>query len=324
MPKESPIEISAYGNILLNSEDRLKTFIETVSNWQAKISINMKIRIRGKFATEAIDYCKNYGNIQCKLGSDYIQWRNQALDDVKKIESRYIIIFLEDQYILGDQEYLLSIITSMKKYKIDILQYSWKQHYQSKLKLILEGVNLSDQNVYSVMVNKDSRKQLYLDSLYMISLTSIFRKDFLEKLLKDPRPILRKYDARGPFDVEKSRKYKKNEPYVYGLPVHEFAVCVDDEMGIAGSSAIERGLVKLPKTKRGVTHYSKFSPKFWISNVRPIEIKTKLSTSKVRHSVPRTIIRDLVEIVNITANTIEFFLFEVRDSFIGLRKENKN
>jgi len=312
-----------YGNIQISNKERFETFKLTIANWQQKTHLNMFIRVRGSFASDAIRFLKEFPKIESFEGSNFLQWRHQTYSDLSKIKCDYVFLYLEDQFLLGDQEFLTSILASMRRFNIDVLQYSWHQHYQSKIKLILKSAHSGDQNIYSVTVKEDSREHLYSDSLYMISLTSIFNKDFLERLLKDPRPIFRKYDARGPFDVEKNQKYKRNEPYVYGLPVREFAVCVDDEMGIAGSSAIARGLVGLSKTKRGLTHYTKLSPKYWLNFYRPSSLELTHPSTTAQSSIPWIIIKRFVEFINVIANTLEFFVFELRDRFFYFRRENK-
>jgi hypothetical protein len=322
MPKESPIEISAYGNILLNSEDRLKTFIETVSNWQAKININMKIRIRGKFATEAIDYCKQYDNIQCKLGSEFIQWRNQAFYDIRKIESKYLIIFLEDHQLITTQVEFANIINRLVTENIDIFQYSWFEHYKKVRSYIEQNRTGINSEILSIHINADNyREFIHLDKAYIVSLTSIFRKEILLNLLQTRRPFLKNYDSRGPFDVEKSPTFSFYLPVKYALPIAQFALCVDDEMGIAGSSAISRGLSNLQRTKRGTTHYSKLSPKHWISRFRTVSVEIESSNQYLILSLKRKLLGNVIRIINVFINTLEFIIFEAADS---IRKVFKN
>ncbi len=322
MNKHSSRDVSAYGNILINSPERLETFKETVANWQEKISIDMVIRIRGKFAIEAIDYCSKFANIRCEVGSDFIQWRNQAFDDIKTIDSTYVMMFLEDHQLIPIEVEFAKIIDCLKLEKVDIFQYSWFEHHKKARGYIKRSSHTPNSEILSLIVDSNNyREFVRLDKTYIVSLTSIFSKRTLLSLLKTKRPLLRRYDSRGPFDVEKSPTLSFYLPVKYALPVSEFALCVDDEMGIPGSSAISRGISALQKTKRGITHYSKLSPKYWISYFRTESVDLEYSNHNSTLPIIRKIFSKVVNMVNVLTNTVEFILFEIIDS---LRKEFKN
>jgi hypothetical protein len=110
-------------------------------------------------------------------------------------------------------------------------------------------------------------------------------------------------------------------PIRFGLPVSEFALCVDDEMGISGSSAISRGISNQSKTKRGLSHYSRISPKFWISKYKPFSPHTVRDTNILEPFLIKRFTSFVINTVNTTLNTLEFILFEVLDS---KRKGSKN
>jgi hypothetical protein len=314
MIKESSREILAYGNILINSQERLETFKETISNWQEKIAIDMKIRVRGNFATEATNYCKKYTNVKCKKGSDFIQWRIQAHLDILELNSKYVMIFLEDHQIVSSQSHFNEIVTSLIKDEVDVFQYSWFEHYRETRQFLENCSSDMSSRILSLTINLENRNEFVRHSgRYIVSLTSIFRKEVLLELLKTHRPWFKKYDSRGPFDVEKSPKLSFYLPLKFALPISEFALCVDDEMGITGTSAVSRGLSNLPLTKRGMNHYSKFSPRFWWSIFRT---NSTFSTNNHRISHSSFIKLQLsrtIDFANVASNTLEFLLFEVID-----------
>jgi hypothetical protein len=314
MSKYSLRDVSAYGNILVNSPERLETFKETVANWQAKISIDMDIRIRGKFAVEAIAYCSKYANIRCEVGSKFLQWRIQSLIDVREINSKHIMIFLEDHQIVSNKQHFDQIIDSLQKEEIDIFQYSWFKHY-AKARRFLEAKHAKNNTqVLSILVDKNSfRDFVLLNDTYIISLTSIFKKEALMFFLGTRRPWFRKYDSRGPFDVEKSPKQSFFLPIKYALPRSEFALCVDDEMGIPGSSAISRGISNSPLTKRGTNHYSMLSPKFWISKFRSESNQHSFKSNKLFHFLVKKPLSFFINFSNMLSNTALFLIFDLID-----------
>lgn len=322
MPRIPVIDISAYGNILINSSERLETFQETLENWQSRIHIDMKIRIRGTYANDAAKYCKKFNNIAVEIGSDFIQWRNQALFDVRTVNSKYVMIFLEDHQLISNIVTFNHIIDVLKSEKVDIFQYSWFSHHKKMREDILDSTKQNDSEVLTLLLNsKNHKKFIDNNAAYIISLTSIFKKQLLIRLLESRRPYFRKYDSRGPFDVEKSPKSKFYLPIMYAIPTHEFGLCVDDDMGILGSSGISRGVSNSPRTNRGISHYSKLSPKFWISKIRTINPNFSPKNENSQKSTFKSVFSFILNIVNIFTNTLEFIFFEIIDS---TRKGFKN
>jgi hypothetical protein len=325
MASKSSTEISAYGNILINSQERLETFKETILNWQEKIDIDMKIRIRGKFSEDAKTYCAGFGNVDCVLGSDFIQWRIQALHDIRNIESKYIMIFLEDHQIIASRSTFQEVVSSLQYENVDVFQYSWFEHYKNLGSIINNlGKSNSKSTVLSLTIDFEVyNKYVRHSDIYLVSLTSIFRREKLLSLLKTRRPLLRRYDARGPFDIEKSPKLSFYLPLKFALPVAQFALCVDDEMGIAGSSAISRALSNLPLTPRGTNHYSKFSPRHWLAKyrVQPSSKTTRISRSSNLNM--KVQLSKLLSFINVIPNTFEFLLFEFVDKWRVFRLRRK-
>ena len=321
------ITIAAYGNILVTSAERFETFKETIANWQEELQIEIFIRVRGSYANKVEEYCSQLNNVLCKTDSEFIQWRNQAYFDLLELEYEYIMIFLEDHQILCNNFNFRTIVESLNEEKIDIFQYSWFQH-QARLRKYMESkFHQRRANVLSASINLENFREISkIDNTYFVSLTSIFRRSILIRLLKSRRPLLRKYDSRGPFDFEKSPRMKFYLPIMFGLPVSEFALCVDDEMGIAGSSAISRGLSNLPLTQRGVNHYSKLSPRFWLSKYRVQSFPKTSKFSTASSSNVKVQLSKLLNFFNVIPNTFEFLVFELVDKwrFLRLRKKFSN
>jgi hypothetical protein len=325
MTSKPSAEISAYGSILINSQERLETFKETILNWQEKIDIDMKIRIRGKFSEDAKTYCERFSKVDCVLGSDFIQWRNQALHDVRGMNSKFIMIFLEDHQIIASQSTFHEVIASLNYENIDIFQYSWFEHYEN-FRSVINHLNesKSKSEILSLSIDLENYNEYVRHGdIYLVSLTSIFQREKLLTLLKTRKPLLRRYDSRGPFDLEKSPKLSFYLPLKFALPVSQFALCVDDEMGIAGSSAISRGLSNLPLTHRGINHYSKLSPRFWLAKFRSQSFSKMNRISNTSTSNVNALLSKLLTFFNVISNTIEFLMFEFLDNWRFFRFKRK-
>lgn len=121
--------------------------------------------------------------------------------------------------------------------------------------------------------------------------------------------------------IEKAPKSKFYAPIVYALPKTEFALCVDDDMGILGYSGIARGVSNVKRTKRGITHYSKLSPKFWLSKIGSVNPNLNPIDQNLPESSIERVLRGILNVTNIFTNTLEFVVFEVIDL---VRKGLKN
>lgn len=253
--------ITMYGNLLIDAPEKLEilkvTFPQWVNYWESEVVI----RVRGKLTDETIQFCTSVSpGIKVLKGAHFLQWRKQAGFDISQIESNFVMLYLEDHMLANDPPSSLGVLCDLITYGIEIFQYSWHQQYRKTA----ETLSVSDSAINNVSISKvidrtQLTELLSVEPRYLISLTSIFQRDFLMKLLDSPRPYLRKLNPRSPFDVEQKPSSTWYLPITFGLPLKEFGICVDDDNTVPGSSAISRGLYSGVRPARGETHHSKNS-----------------------------------------------------------------
>ena len=90
-------------------------------------------------------------------------------------------------------------------------------------------------------------------------MTSIFERNFFFRLLKSPRPYIKKLDPKAPYTIEQIPETSWFLPIVFGLSKIELGICIDDDNTTPGSSAISRGLYQGLHSNRGEYHHGKNS-----------------------------------------------------------------
>ena len=258
--REKESRLIIYGNILIEDEVRLELFKLTLPAWITFWGAPVLLRIRGSFANEAKAFANQFGDIEIRLGAEFIQWRFQSLVDLRGMNSTYVVFYLEDHLMLPKKNMGCSLLDELDLQSIDILQYSWFDQYaefrnwaqsEGYQKLQLVTYLTVDRNTLNRIPNKCS--------VYFCSLSSIFRRTHIMKILYSSRPWIRKYDPKSPFDVEQQARAAWFLPINFGVTNFEISACVDDDHGVEGYSLISRGLVSGISMARGVTHHPRFS-----------------------------------------------------------------
>jgi hypothetical protein len=241
---------------LIDDETKLSAFKFTIPQWLNYFSAPCFLRVRGRFAEEAIEFCTAFQTVKCVRGSDFIQWRRQSLWDTKSINTHFIFLYLEDHMVSPSAPNAHSLLTELLDENISIFQYSWFPQYSR----IRDAYSLGGSELISIKVasrNLDS----FLDADYrwIISMTSIFEKDFLRKLLRSSRPFLRRKDPKAPYEIEQSPESTWYLPINFGISRNEIGISMDDENGVEGYSAIARGLYSGIKSEWAKHHEGKLS-----------------------------------------------------------------
>ena len=81
-----------------------------------------------------------------------------------------------------------------------------------------------------------------LDDFYIISATSIIKKDFFKKILLSKKPYLKRRPRKTPHDFEKRSKDNFASIIRTAWPTQELFVSIDDDLCKTGYSLISRGL----------------------------------------------------------------------------------
>jgi hypothetical protein len=256
--KPENVPLTLYGNLLIDNQEKLSILKITFPQWVNYWGSDVVIRVRGKLADETIEFCTSVSpNIRLLKGSSFLQWRKQSVFDIRQLESNFIMLYLEDHMLANDPPSSKDLLNDLEANEIDVFQYSWHQQYLKVAETLLRSNSSISKVSISTEIDRSLLKHLLkVDPRYLISLTSIFQRDFLIKLLDSPRPYLRKLDPRSPFDVEQKPTNTWYLPMTFGVPLSEFGICVDDDNTVVGSSAIARGLYSGVRPTRGETHHS--------------------------------------------------------------------
>ena len=283
-------DLFIYGNVLINDKLKLEAFKATLPGWLDYWNAPCFIRVRGQFAEEVNFFCENFPNVTCIKGSRFIQWRKQTWCDVNALEANFIVFYLEDHLIGDKPPDSATILSEIRSNDVTVFQYSWFRQYE-KIRQSLQSLGGIEEKsgTYIELTKKNLGGILLVDYRWFISLTSIFEKSFLLRLLGSPRPFLRKKDPKSPHDVEQKPSSTWYLPITFGLSKEEIALSLDDDNTIPGSSAISRGIYKNTRSLRGENHDTKFSTisLFWSFKHRffgrksltfiPLKVKTILT-----------------------------------------------
>ena len=236
-------QLTLYGNLKIERVEKLEMFMATFPAWMDYWGCNATLRVRGRFADDAIAFASSNTDVECLKGQDFEQWRWQTMNDVSQFMTPYVFQYLEDHLPSPTAPSAECVIQDLANQEIDILQYSWFQSYEKQL-AFMRGIGAKEG--YATIAIALNRRHLAhhanRDLLYFISLTSIFDRSFYLRLLKSPRPWIRKFDPRAPFDVEQKPPSAWLLPMTYACVKKELGICLDDDLLSPGSSAIARGL----------------------------------------------------------------------------------
>jgi hypothetical protein len=293
-------KLTIFANMLISNPRRLQHFKDSFYSFK-EISDDWLVNIRGDLRNEAIVF------LQEELGDKLILfellddkrigggWFKNSLEILEKAKYDYIFVWNEDHLNLVSQEIYSKIIKEMVKENVDYLMYSWWIFGKYRKNFVLENLEKHKYIDIVYLTKKLWKQQLKKGhDKYIISMTGIFKKKFLIKLLKKERcklPIwfttnifrtmilldklgikfnhrqyydfinrlvfgkLTKWSNNYPFDLEKSPYRWDILPIKMGLPKYELFACIDDDLGYLGSDLISRGLYKEEKyEKRDTTH----------------------------------------------------------------------
>lgn len=250
-----------YGNVLLNSEAKLRMFEVTLASWLSFWQGPALIRVRGLFAPAAEEICRSLPEVTFRSGSDFHTWKAQTKADLEGRSETFIFQYIEDHLPSPDAPSAEKVTSFLVSERPDLVHYSWFASGEP-LRSALSVITAKSANGFLLMaVDRPAAKILAADGVnhYLVSLASIFEKSFYLRLLSGSRPFFKRFDPSGPFDVEQGPAADWFLPFRLGLPLRELGICLDDDHGIPGYSAIARGLYVGNAERRGANHHSRRS-----------------------------------------------------------------
>jgi len=248
-------EVHVYSNILLDDSLKFEFFKTSFEMWHDVLQLDFTVRVRGNFADDAIDFLHKYQNVNCFRGMDFRLWRTQVYKDLEAINSSHIFLLLEDHVpARTSRAYYRSVLDDLIRSNVDIFQYSWFPRYREYSSRYAKfGFEIMS-SIKLFTLTKSQQNYLEREE-FVVALTSIFKRSLLLRLLESRRPLIKHFEPKAPFNVEINPKADWYLPLIFAVPTLEFGMCIDDDHGFPGSSAISRGLLHFDRPKRGETHF---------------------------------------------------------------------
>lgn len=249
-----------YGNVLLESEVKFDFFRYSLPLWLHYWNCPARIRVRGRYAEEASAFCASFRNVDFRPGSEYATWRVQTMADLADVPHPFIFQYLEDHLPNPDAIPANIVLDRLTTLQPDIVNYSWFHSYEPLRRSLVDFAGSSTPPIILREMDVSSiRAVAKQTNLHLVSLSSVFRRDFYVHLLRSPRPLVRRFDPTAPFDVEQVPSATWFAPISLGLMLSELGVCIDDDHLVPGSSAMERGFYPKSGVSRQITHHKRWS-----------------------------------------------------------------
>lgn len=254
-------ELLIYGNVLLNSEAKLRMFEFSLSRWLNFWQVPALIRVRGLFAPVAEEICRSLPDVTFRSGSDFHTWKAQTKADLEERNETYIFQYLEDHLPSQHAPPAKTITSFLVSERPDLVHYSWFATGEPLRSALLNMPAKSASGFLLMAFDRPAMKILAAGGVnhYLVSLPSIFEKSFYFRLLSGFRPFFKRFDPAGPADVEQGPTADWFLPFRLALPLTELGICIDDDHGVPGYSAAARGLYVGNAEPRGASHHSRRS-----------------------------------------------------------------
>ena len=258
----STFEYCVVFNVRLDSSYRLSRLIKLLQKLSLNSEAYFSIRIRGGYAVLAYEQIvslfksNSNSNYRVYLGEDFKQWKMNTFVQVIESNCDRFLLLQEDHYLTSSLEELNFYIKECFDKKIDIgyitAWFTYKEFRDQAN--ILGGFHSGRNGSYGVL---DRIPWDFLDiekPRYLVPLVAYFERDFLDRILLSPRPFWRKYPANSPFDFEQSPWAEWLLPINIGFSSKELFACIDDDIGIPGTSLQSRTLYPLDNIRKGEHH----------------------------------------------------------------------
>ena len=244
------MSLAVFANFRIDSEERLQRMKDSFESFKGAEIQQWVINARGYFKDDAVQYLKDrlgekliLFNLESKQG-----WFFDSRKMLDKIQSEYVLFWIEDHICTCGVEKLNAIIYEMRDLKIEYLGYSWFGMGKS----LSEFDNLEIRNAdniiklhydkYQNSLRQNNSIRIINGPTYIISVCGIFSKDLFLRIVMCNRPWIRRWPKETPFDFEKRWDDDYILPINYGVTKIELFSAIDDDNKHPGSSLISRGM----------------------------------------------------------------------------------
>jgi hypothetical protein len=239
-----------FSNFRIRSDEQLAildTNLRLLERVRAKEWI---INIRGDLKYEAAELFKQYTlkNLCIKHIETEFGWCSDSFELSNLVTADYIIQIIEDQFLICNPLLLENIVTEMRIFNIEHLEYSW--FGGAKLEGCLERIEYKDENylkyydltpVTNIQRHKNYQKHFaYEGDVYAISLPSIIKTSLFRKICEYSNPQRRRFEQSTPFDFERAGVDVDYLPIRIAFPKYELFASLDDDNLVEKSSLHSR------------------------------------------------------------------------------------
>jgi hypothetical protein len=237
--------LAIFTNFLIDNDERLQRMKDSFYSFKDIKAKEWVINIRGSLKHKAGNFLRK--ELGEKLNLFYLKniqgWMHDSLIISKKINSDYVLYWIEDHILITSPDDLKNCIIEMREFDVDQFWYSFFTNKTRKILSIVEPYRLGK---YIKVIKLDSKNCSKMRSLsgefYTVSGASIMRKDYFMKILSSHKPYLKRFHKDLPFNFEKASKDNIFPVIWHSIPNHEQFVPIDDNRGEPGYCLISRGL----------------------------------------------------------------------------------
>ncbi len=241
--------LTIFANFRIDSTERLENMKRSFYSFHnAKIE-NWVLNIRGNKKKEAKEFLeKNITqNYKIFMNNSPNGWFYDSRNLCSNYLSDYIFCWNEDHINVNTIDEFNNLIEKIKKNNIDQFFYSWF-HLGNLPKTFQIDELKRDEDLlflnYNYKTHKKRLEKIKKEKLisisFIITLQSIFKKNFFLKIINSNDPFLKRWSKYTPFDFEKNYHDIHWLPFRLGCPNKELFACIDDDHGQNGYSLKNR------------------------------------------------------------------------------------
>ncbi len=235
--------LSLFSNIYINDFRNLKNSIRSFRSLPHHIFSRFVINIRGKYAYILKQYIikklknkKIHKKILISSFESGISWKFDSSLLIRKIETKYIFIWIED-HICIDKKLFLKTANDAIISDLDVICYSFHNFdFRKKEYKNFKRTKLNNLTIFEF--NSDDISKISFD--YLISLISIQKIEIFKKILHQP---IKNFNYRlSPLEAEIPPKSKIFHKIRKGFFNKNFFFAIDDDHTLEKSCLISKGL----------------------------------------------------------------------------------
>ncbi len=201
--------LAIFANFFIDNEERLQRMKDSFNSFKEAEPNQWVINIRGSLKHEAGNFLKE--ELGEKLNLFYLQsgrgWFYDSNTIASKINSNYVLFWVEDHILINSPNTLNNCIAEMNKFNVDQLLYSFLISDIKKNFAIVEPYKSGE---YIKVLKLDSeiclKTRKLFGEFYTVSCPTIMSKNFFTKILLSRKPYLKRWPRNVPFDFEKLSK----------------------------------------------------------------------------------------------------------------------